>query len=246
MTDEEYSEGGSRIYRYEAEEGGDDAHLSEGDSALIEAIHDHLERCFPDGESWVWHELVSPTIHVDVHVIPPTDSYPFVRLVTSGMAEAPMTVPEGFRETRYAELTIALPPDWPLDVGDFEDENVYWPVRLLRSLARLPHEHSTFLWHGHTIPNGDPPDAYAAGTGLCCALIIPPLAAPDDFERLDLADGRSIRFLGVLPIYRDEMGLKLQEGTDALFDLLDEHGVADVIGVQRASVAPRKRGFFGR
>ena len=27
-----------------------------------------------------------------------------------------MTVPEGFRETRYAELTIALQPDWPLDV----------------------------------------------------------------------------------------------------------------------------------
>jgi hypothetical protein len=79
-----------------------------------------------------------------------------------------------------------------MDEERFSDERVYWPIRLLKGLGRLPHEYSTFLWYGHTIPNGDPPEPYAEGTNLCCALITPPVLAPDDFELLEF-DARRAR-----------------------------------------------------
>gem|GEM_PF-6439728 len=40
------------------------------------------------------------------------------------------------------------------------------------------------LGAGHTVPNGDPAEPYAANTQLCCALLAPPSIAPDGFETL--------------------------------------------------------------
>ncbi len=169
---DETSPGGSRIYRHENAPAQGGRRVSGGDPGLIEAIDQHLDDCFGDeGDRLVFHELVSPTVHLDVHVIPPTEEFELQRLVTSGMAEAPMTVPADFGESPFAELTIALPPEWTINQEAFSDERVYWPVRLLKLLGRLPHELSTFLWYGHTIPNGDPPQPYAESTSLCCALI---------------------------------------------------------------------------
>ena len=236
------------MFRHEAPAGAGPPEISGGDAELIEAIDRHLETCFGADDRWVFHEIVSPTIHLDVHVVPPTDAFPVLRLVTSGMAERPMTVPADSELPRFAELTVALPADWPLAQGDesLSDERVYWPIRLIKDLARLPHDYSTFLWFTHTIPNGDPPEPYSTATGLCCALIVPPVVAPEQFAGLDCGE-RQVRILGVLPLYEDEMQFKLEHGVDALFDRLDDGGVADVIDPARPSVlARKKRRFFGR
>jgi Suppressor of fused protein (SUFU) len=242
---EETSPGGSRIYRHQRS-ASDEFQVSGGDPDLITAIEAHLDHSFGKTGDWVFHEIVSPTIHLDVHLVPPSDDFPFQRLVTSGMAEAPMSVPEGFEETAFAELTIALPSEWPLDQEALENESVYWPIRLLKALARLPHDYSTFLWYGHTIPNGDPPAPYAENTDLCGAIIIPPLLAPSGFGEVQLADGRRVRILGVLPLHGDEMQLKLDKGADALYDRLEQNQIADVIDPSRPSVAPKKGRFFKR
>jgi hypothetical protein len=243
---EEKSPGGSQIYRHENAPRGEPS-ISHGDPEIMAAVEDHIDRCFGDDPGRiVFHELYSPDVHLDVHLVPPGQEFRINRLVTCGMAERAMSVPEGFDESPYAELTIALAPGWPLTQEAFQDERNYWPVRLLKFLGRLPHEYSTFLWYGHTIPNGDPPQAYAAGTGLCCALISAPLTAPKSFSTLELQGGRKVRFFSVVPIYEDEMTLKLEKGTDALYELFDKNNVADVVDPHRPSVVPRKRGFFRR
>jgi hypothetical protein len=245
VTEDEVSPGGSRIFRHEAAD--EEPPFSGGDAAVIEAVTEHLDHCFGDLDRDVFHEIVSTTVHVDVHHVPPSDEFPFNRLVTSGMSELPMTAPEGmFDEPLYAELTLALPADWPLTQEDFDDERHYWPIRVLKQLARLPHEYSTFLWYGHTIPNGDPPEPYADGTELSCALLIPPLTVPDEFRTLDLGDGRTVQFLGVTAVTRDEMELKLKRGFDALVDLFDDRGLADLIDPKRPSVVQKRKGFFRR
>lgn len=218
----------------------DEQRTSGGDAGLVEAVSEHLDHCFGEQVGWVLHEIVSPRIHVDVHLVRANDDFPCWRLVTSGLAEAPMTVPPGFPETPLAELTIALPRDWLIGEEAFKNESAYWPVRLLKVLARLPHDYSTFLWYGHTIPNGDPPEPYAKDTDLCCALIIPPQRAPDDFGELELVDGRRVRFLGVLPIYSSEMRFALARGSRALRELLADHGIADVVDPSRPSVVPKQ------
>src|SRR5690606_27736593 len=92
----------------------------------------------------------------------PNEGCEDVRLVTSGMSDLPMSVPEDAGCPGFAELMVTLPAGWKLDQASFQDENWYWPVRLLKSLARLPHKHATWLGFGHTVPNGHPAGPYQA------------------------------------------------------------------------------------
>ena len=221
--------------------------MSGGDPELIAALDSHLDRLYGTGERWVLDEIVSPTIHLDIHVIPPSKDFDFARLVTSGMAERPMTVPDGFDMSPFAELTMALPATWPLKYEMFKDERVYWPIRLLKLLGRLPHDYSTYLWYGHTIPHGNPPTPFADGTKLCCALVVPPLMVPNGFSKFQVSGGREVNILGVIPIYEDEMRMKLEKGTDALYDMFAKApAMSDVVDPKRPSSIPSKRRLFGR
>jgi hypothetical protein len=243
-VEEERSPGGSDILRHEARER--EFEPTRGDPELIEAIDRHLESVFGEHDGGVYHEIVSDLIHLDVHIVPATAERPWSALVTSGMAERPMTVPEGLEEYRYAELMLALPAEWPLEDEAFADENVYWPIRLLKDLARLPHDYATFLYHGHTIPNGDPPEPYADGTALCGALIGPSLLTPETFDEVRLPDGRTVHVYGVLALHRNEMEFKLQKGADALWERFEEAGVTELVDPNRESVIGRRRRLFGR
>lgn len=214
-----------------------------GDADLLGAIDDHLGRCFPGADVTVFHEIVSDLVHVDVHLVPPAGDRAWNTLVTSGMAQRPMAAPEELSDARWAELVLALPPDWPLSQEMFEDERNYWPVRLLKQLARLPHEYDTWLWFGHSIPNGDPAEPYAPGTGLAGAVLLSPVLTPDEFDELRLDDDRTIHFLAPIPVHAEEMRFKLDHGADALAGLLGSNGVTELVDPARPSFAPRRKRF---
>lgn len=230
---------GSPIYRH-----GEPAawEAPEGEE-FIEEISAHIETHLGPVET-VFHEIVSDTVHIDVHFVKPTAVFPFVRLVTSGMSDLPMTTPEHPDIPRHVELLITLPPDWRLDQKSFEDEVWYWPIRLLKSLARLPHKHRTWLGWGHTVPNGDPPQPYADDTKLCAAILLPSVTAPEAFFELDIPGHKRITFYAVVPLHQREMDLKLRSGTAALTQLFDKKGVTDVVAVRRKDVTRKTFGFW--
>src|SRR3954451_3591762 len=149
---EERSGSGRPIYRHEQSAPGG---LSAGDPALVAAIEGHITKHFGEPTT-AWHERVSPYVHIDVHIVEPRDDRPVFTLVTSGMSEKPM---RANGEELYSELTMILPPSWPKpDTPGFRTPAGHWPYKLLNDLARLPHAFDTFLWAGHTVPNGDPPE----------------------------------------------------------------------------------------
>jgi len=231
--DAEVSESGSIIWRHEART--IPFQPTTGDPEQIERISDHIEEHLGPIAT-VFHEVVSDLVHIDVHVVAPTEERPWSILVTSGMSEAPMNVPEGAEEFRFAELMIMLPPEWPLSTDDFNEEQYYWPIRWLKMLARFPHEYDSWLGCGHTVPNGDPPEPLGPNTDFCCALILPPLLVPEEFHTLALNDQRVINFYSFIPLYEDEMRYKLKHGLDQLLSLFDEHEIDDVINIERESV----------
>ncbi len=206
----------------------------------VEEIEAHVSRCMGE-PAFVWHEVVSTTIHVDVHVILPTEDQPYYTLFTTGMSDRAMRVPEDVKmgpALRFAELLLMLPPDWfddPRSLDELRDERKYWPIRLLKCLARFPHECDTWLAFGHSIPNGDPPAPFADGTGMCCALLVPPVRVPQSFYDLSLSDGRSINFYAVVPLYPEELQLKLTRGTNALLERFDVEGVTELLDPHRAN-----------
>jgi hypothetical protein len=212
-----------------------------GNEETIDHVTAHIQRyCGEIG--MVWHEVVSDLVHVDVHEVPPTPERPYYTLVTSGMSDRPMTVPSGAEKYRYAELMLSLPAEWPISMEAFKEEDNYWPVRLLKILARFPHEYDTWLSFGHTLPNDDPPQPYAPNTKLCCALLLVPLLVDKEFWSLKVSEEKTIHFYSIVPLYREEMEFKVKHGTDPLLDKLGEHNVNELLDAKRKNVC--KRGWW--
>lgn len=237
----EETAGGSRVFRHQERER--DFEMAAGDSDAIEAISNHIEEYVGEIDV-VFHEIVSDLVHIDVHQIKPTRERPFYTLVTSGMSDRPMTTPPEAAGWEHAELMVYLPPDWPMTQESWEDESNYWPIRLLKMLARFPHEYDTWIAEGHTIPNGDPPMPYAPNTQLVCALLTVPFFEEEDFWLLEIDEEKMIHFFLLMPLYAEEMNYKLQKGTDALMDRFEKHDVSPVLDVQRPNVCRKKFGLF--
>ena len=83
-------------------------------------------------------------------------------------------------------------------------------------LARFPHEYDTWLWYGHSLPNGDPPQHFADNTDLCCALLLAPALVPEEFLALPVSADKTVHFFGLVPLYAEEVEFKLKHGADAL------------------------------
>lgn len=243
MSDEtgEYSKGGSRIYRHQAQ----DRDWAAPEHADAEVIEQHVERSIGPIEM-VYHEIISDLVHVDIYWVRATEERPFHVLVTGGMSAMPMTLPEGVEASPFAELVVLLPPSWPMEQEAWKDERHYWPIRWLKILARLPHEYGTWLGFGHTIPNGDPAAPFAPDTGLCGMLVLPSLSLAPEVQRVPRPEGGTIDLWTLWPLHEDEMSYKLREGVNALIDRMEEAGLGDVIDPARPSIVgppPRKKLF---
>ena len=199
----------------------------------MSAIEQHIKNTFGEFEN-VFHELVSPDIHVDICVVPPSDERDYYTLVTMGMGAHRMNVPEELAEYKLerAELAIALPPDWKLDEESLKEEQWYWPIGLLKVLARLPIAEDTWLGFGHTMDKQSP---FAEGTKLCGALLV----GPQDIvwtggEVCTLPSGEEVNFYQVIPLYRNEIEYKLEHDADALLKKMA--GISFVVNPTRRDV----------
>ena len=185
----------------------------------MEAVEGHIQQYFGKFEN-VFHELSSPDIHVDICVVPPSGDRDYYTLVTMGMGAHRMNVPEELAEYKLerAELAIALPGNWKLKREDLKNEQWYWPIRLLKALARLPIASDTWLGFGHTMDNEED---FAKDTKLCAAILTGPQDTEDGSEVCILPSGEEVNFYQVIPLYRDELEYKMEHDADALLDKMD-------------------------
>jgi len=201
----------------------------------MEAIEGHIQQYFGKFEN-VFHELSSPDIHVDICVVPPSEERDYYTLVTMGMGAHRMNVPEELAEYKLerAELAIALPGNWKLKHEDLKNERWYWPIRLLKTLARLPIASDTWLGFGHTMDNEED---FAKGTKLCAAILTGPQGTEDGSEVCILPSGEEVNFYQVIPLYREELKYKMEHDADALLDKMD--GISFVVEPDRQDVITR-------
>lgn len=201
----------------------------------METVEEHIKKHFGKFDH-VFHELVSPDIHVDICVVPPSEERDYYTLVTMGMGAHQMNVPEELAEYKLerAELAIAVPKDWKLDNESMQDERRYWPIRLLKSLARLPIESDTWLGNGHTIDNEHP---FAENTKLCGSILISPQGTDEGSEVCTLPGGEEANFYQVIPLYADELDYKLEHDADALLEKMA--GISFVVNPDRQNAIIR-------
>lgn len=243
--EQETSPSGDAIYRYSEPEG-----FEVGDHTEFgEKIQDHVEQHIGPIKT-VFHEILSNRVHVDVLVVAPTEERPYWTFVTCGMSARAMALPDEALGSAplFAEVVMALPNHWQFSSGSGDILGNHpgdYPISLLRYVAHFPHNYSTWLGAGHTIPNGEPPEPIADDTLMCGCMLAPVIGVDRKFNRLSVRDNVEIGFYGVIPIHRDELDLKLQEGANVIYDLFDQKGVSELFDPSRPSVIPQqKRGFL--
>ncbi|MEM7249323.1 MAG: suppressor of fused domain protein [Acidobacteriota bacterium] len=151
----------------------------------------------------------------------------FTTLLSSGLSDKPMPVPDDFLEQgRRIELVLYLsgPPRAT-------------HVALLRWVAAALDEPGTWLGPGHSLPHGDPPSPLFPKSCLDTVLLCPPVLEPDLRLPQELSvEGEPVRLLWLLCLSPAEAELKLQKGLPELFALLDEHQLPIVLDEGRASL----------
>lgn len=228
---------GDPVYRYT--ERTKKFELAIGDSENIQRISEHIEQyCGP--VATVMHELLSDLVHIDVHWVQPTPERNYHTLVTSGMSDRPMSAPAEVPHLRHAELMLSLPPNWPLDDKSLNEGSNYWPIYVLKMLARFPHEYDSWLSWGHTMPNGDPAEPYADNTQLCCALRLSPALVDEGFRELKIDDEKTIHFFSIVPLYQEEIDLKLAQGAEALVERFAKQNITELLDAKRPNVCKKK------
>ena len=162
----------------------------------IEALESHIEEHFGN-YSRVLHEIFSPDIHVDVCLIEPDEERDHYILVTMGMGAHVMNVPEDMADGEHerAELVMCLPADWDLQS---HEERWYWPVRLLKTLARIPVSEDSWLGWGHTFEYGDG-ETFAENTELAAAILLD----PSPYDCMTVSMSVSIRYSRYLRMKRN-------------------------------------------
>ncbi|MCM8531565.1 MAG: suppressor of fused domain protein [Lentisphaeraceae bacterium] len=214
----DFSPGGSRIYDHSDSEPNISEDVAEVMPDWRSTVEAHLEKHFGKC-SGVFHEIMSFNVHIDLYLYEATAEKPYATVVTVGASDQPLQTPEGAEIFQYIELYMHLPADWPMPDGGDMDEKYYWPFRVLKQMARFPHQLNTFLGYGHTVPNDNPPVPYAEDCPFECALLSEPLFEPKSFKKMEFEE-RTLTFLQLVPITKAETDIKLGLGTEALVDAL--------------------------
>ncbi len=191
---------------------------------LINDVPEHMDR-YVGITDWVFHEIVSDRVHIDVHVIPATSTQPFNVIFTTGMSMREMKGRARRGVPRLAELMVYLPGSWDLKHERFDDESVYWPVRHLKKLARVPHDMGITIGEAVSVPFDDPP-VPAPGTNFGGFMLVKPSFLPPAGQVVTLKSGLQVQLYCLMPLTMEEMDWKAKQPHGrALLELIQSRNI---------------------
>lgn len=207
----------------------------------LDAIERYADE-YLGGATFVFHELASDLVHIDVHVCPTNPRFDCLTLITSGMSDRPMPAAKKFRVPPYAELMIRLPKSWPAiqtlkAVTDYHTEAT-WPIGVLKRAARMPHDCGSALGHGHTLTFTNPASPLHESVKFAGILLLPTVVGPKKSRTVKARDGRTIHVYVLHLLLPDELEYTYLHGVDALLDAFDAAKLSEVVDTSRASVLP--------
>ncbi|HEX3133840.1 MAG TPA: suppressor of fused domain protein, partial [Planctomycetota bacterium] len=185
--------------------------------AILAHLNKHLG---PSTGTFV--EIMSEYVRLDLVVFPANAQRRFAVVCTLGCSARAMAVPESMRDFALQEFLVCVPPGWPLPGTSAMDDEHWWPFRLLKEIARLPHSARTFAAPATTIPNGDPAAPYAPGSLLCAAMVWTPIGLPEALATCTTPPS-TVRISQIVALTQVECDFKLNIGHGELITLLGEY-----------------------
>ncbi|KXL52458.1 suppressor of fused protein (SUFU) [Anaerotignum neopropionicum] len=186
-------------------------------------IDEHMKKQFPERKERVFYEQNSEFLQIEIHLLEAPTKKDFHVLYTVGMSALPMTLPEDllpeYQALERAEILLLLPAEWSLFMPEDGkvDNRLWWPVNLMKYLSYFPHENKTWLAFGHTLPNSEAYEPYDDSTKLCGVMLG---ALQEEISILRGKDGTQINLYPLIPLYKEEIEGKQEEGTEALITRL--------------------------
>jgi hypothetical protein len=190
---------------------------------FMEAREAHYTKFFGPIKS-VFHSNDFKPVHVDVYLFSRNEQRSHYTLITGGMSDARMVVPqEGYDYvTGYSEILL------------YASSVENWMVSVLKSLAEMPLEDKTYLHWMHTVPNGQP--MTAKPSLLTSFLFLPAYFEDKAFSYELFVGGNQVQPLMLVPITEAEREFAVENGSEALAERFEEVGLDPVVDEQRKSV----------
>ncbi len=193
-------------------------------------IESHFEQLFNTSKDKhrVFHELVSEKVHIDLHLLEPTEEFPYFVLFTTGMSDLPMNL-EGsewaFKKIyERSELFCILNPE----------EFPVWMIELMKKCAIYPHICNSFIIQYNTLQLTEDNHPFADDTELSSVFFTTLKDTAicekygDKLEYIQTTDSNYINLLYLYPIYAEELEYKLENDSHMLFEKLFPNGIASI------------------
>ena len=211
------------------------AHISAASASYRQEIIAHIEKHLgPITATFRREDSDSP---VDLLWLRPSANRPYHTLITLGLSDRPMDIPDDVANknaAERAELMIMLPPEWNISPDNLKSEQGYWPIAWLTMLADFARTPGNWLGTGYVFPNGEPMSAIA-DTPFSGVLILPPFVShAHEACVFHSRDGTRLNLYALIPLYPGEIELKTAQGLDVLLERFDESGInSEVVNIHR-------------
>lgn len=162
---------------------------------------------------------------------------PVTVLMTNGLHNYRMPVPEKEEGREYIELFFCLPGYWEWE--DLENPNMNWIYYWIERLSKYVQENETWYGNGHTMPCGKEKEPLSSTMKQNHFILLNPMELEQELAPIEV-EGKMIHFLAIVPIFEDEFDYKYGKGTRKLVVKFINKRVTEQLDDFRTSVMKGK------
>ena len=167
--------------------------------------------------------------------------FPVTVIMTYGLSNFRMEVPEKWEGRNYNEIYFCLPSYW--DWNALSDEAFSWPFTWIQKLAKHVVDKNTWYSPGHTFANGNPPQPLSSKMKPNHLILVDPILLEDYLQPIETPD-KTIHFLGITPLYENEFDSKMHRGYYKFIRKYRGANGTELIDDFRQSILKKRFRFF--
>jgi hypothetical protein len=163
-------------------------------------------------------------------------------LVTNGLHEYKMPVPESEIGKEFNEIYFCLPSYW--EPEDLENPRMNWIYYWIQRIAKYVQEKEMWFGHGHTMPCGKDAQPLSETMKQNYFMLTDPILLEQQLLPI-LVEEKEVRFLAIMPIFEKEFTYKRGKTTRKLMKRFSANRVDEKLDDFRENVM-RSRIFHRR
>ena len=154
-------------------------------------------------------------------------------LVTNGLHNYKMPVPDAEAGKEYNELYFCLPSYW--EPQDLENPRMNWIYYWIQRLTKYVQEKETWFGHGHTMPTGKEALPLSDTMHQNYFMLSDPILLEQELRPLSVGD-KEVRFLAIIPLFEREFMYKQGKTMRKLMKRFHNNRVDETLDDFRESV----------